>query len=119
MQGILSRGILSLLIFRNHKIWGILSEGILSWGILSQGNFSLGDCVMGDYVLGDFVKGAFVTGDFDTGDFVLGDFVISIFQGYIFLHDFLLSSCGARRKFVISFLNIGKKCLKPIILIET
>ena len=30
-------------------------------------------------------------------------------QGYIFLHDFLLSSCGARRKFVISFLNIGKK----------
>ena len=33
-------------------------------------------------------------------------------QGYIFLHDFLLSSCGGRRKFVISFLNIGKKMSK-------
>ena len=30
-------------------------------------------------------------------------------QGYIFLHVFLLSSCGIRRTIVISFLNIVKK----------
>ena len=63
-KGILSRGILSLLIFGNHKIWGILSEVILSWGILSQGNFFLEDFVMGNYVVGDFVKGGFCHGGF-------------------------------------------------------